>query len=68
MFVCGFCDDGDTNRHFEEMTAARDHIRSEHKIKKDAMIDKAIKASSELLQHRLTILWPDMVFYWVHKF
>ena len=50
MFVCGFCDDGDSNRHFEEMAAAKDHIRSEHKIKKDAMIDKAIKASSGLKQ------------------
>ena len=44
MFVCGFCDDDDDgNRHFEEMAAAREHIKSEHKIKKDAMVDKAIK-------------------------
>ena len=38
-----------TSRHFEEMAAAREHIRSEHKIKKDAMVDKAIKVGIKIV-------------------
>ena len=38
-----------TPRHFEEMAAAREHIRSEHKIKKDAMVDKAIKVGMKIV-------------------
>ena len=41
------------------MAAAREHIRAEHKIKKDAMVDKAIKVSVTSIYdiHRVLEFW-----------
>ena len=55
MFLCTFCDDDDGNRHFDDLAAARDHLKSEHKIKKDTMVDKAIKV---IVPYKLHLLYP----------
>ncbi len=41
LFGCGFCEADDGK--FETLRAAADHIRVEHKIKKEAIVNKALR-------------------------